>query len=351
MQDPTQQAHDDPFSEGTRGAMQAAASLVTVLEAAARVWATQQQNRAAAEERAAGQASNAQRMQEQAARLRQAEETQWQKYADQITNDRQWLRERASLGQAAQAWQWGTARAGNDPLAADIAADAYHRLSVLEPDLIARYDRLRADNVPVHEAMATAAHEWWEHKWAPRAQPGKAGALPAGPGGQDAFDATVRAQVAVLARDLDPAVIEAFQRQLREQAMVASDGLDLLRQYCEQTAPTMPPDSELMAGRIMEQALRADGRTQAGALDIPRTPNNEHVDGLVASVNANVGADQIGAATARRQAARATGEGGPRTVVGQAFPPLRPPAPTSGRPTLGTMSTAVAPVLRTGASR
>jgi hypothetical protein len=352
--DLTQQVHEDPFSEGSRTAMQAAASLVTVFEAAARVWAVAQQNKAAAEERAAGQTEKAARLQEQAARLRNAEDAQWQKYAKQIGKDRKWLREEATLGGAAHAWQWGTARAGNDPMAADIAADAYHRLEDLEPDLIARYDRLRANKVPMHEAMAAAAQEWWQHKWAPRPHPGQpysAGALPSGHGAQDAFDAAVRAEVAVLARDLDPTTIAAFQRQMREQGVLVGNGLDLLRQYCEQTAPTMPPGTELMAGQIIATALRNDGRTSAGALNTRSAPNNEHIEGQVASVSANVDADQIAVAAARRDTAHTANENGRRRpVVAQAFPQLRPAAPPASRPA-GAAAPSAALARRAGATR
>jgi hypothetical protein len=354
--DLTQQVHEDPFSEGARTAMQAGASLMTLFEAVARVLAVARQNQAAAEERAAGQEEKASRLQEQAARLRKAEEAQWQKHAGQIGKDRTWLRGQASLAEAAHAWQWGMARAGSDPMAAHIADDAYHRLRDLEPDLIDRYDRLRANGVPVHEAMASAADKWWRQKWDARPHPGRpysAGALPPGAGMQQAFDEAVRAEVAVLARDLDPAVVAAFQREMRDQGVLVGNGLDLLRQYCEQTAPAMPSDSELLVDRILEDALRADGRTKAGAPDIHTTPNDERFEGQVSSMAATVGADQIGAATARRETARAAGENAPRrsSVVGQAFPRLRPAAPTASRPGAGVSAPPSAPVRRAGATR
>ncbi|BCY10987.1 hypothetical protein [Actinoplanes sp. L3-i22] len=331
-----QQVHDDPFAEGARSALQAVGSLVTVFEAAARVWAVGVQNQAAAQERAAGQQENARRLQEQAARLRKAEDAQWQKHAEQIGTDRKWLREEASLGEAAHAWQWGMARRGGDPMAAQIADDADLRLRHLEPDLMERYDRLRADGVPVHEAMADAADRWWRAKWGPRAQPGQsyaAGALQHRPGGLDAFDQAVRAEVAVLARDLNPDTIAAFQQEMRRQGVMTGSGLDLLRTYCAQQAPAMPPTSELMAARIIEDALRADSRTRAGVLDVPATPADEHTAGQADSTRLQGAADQTAAAAARRASGPAAGEpaGRVRAAVAQAFPPLRPAAPPSTR--------------------
>ncbi|AEV86830.1 hypothetical protein ACWT_5812 [Actinoplanes sp. SE50] len=324
MTDLTQQVHEDPFAEGRQSMLQAMSALVTVFEAAARYAAVGVQDRAAEAERQAQREDQAARMQQQANRLRAAEQRETDRYARQIAEANRPLRERGTLFEAAEAWRWGTVH-GDTPVGRQTAADALHRLRHLAPDLVDGYERRCRAGVAPHEAMADAAVDWWEQQHAAEPQPGRPSRrqLTHVPDAVDEFDQAVRAQVAVLARDVDPAAVAAFQADLRRQNMVAADGLDLLLQFTVEQAKTMPADTELLVGRAIERAYRADGRTAAGALDRPATAADEHTEGQVAAKVLDADADQVAASIGRHHNA----SGSPRAVSAQAFPPLRLAAP------------------------
>jgi hypothetical protein len=352
------QQHDDPFGDARSQMIQALAVLTTVGEAAARWAVAGAQNRA----QRAEQALRAQRLQDDAAQQADRATAQAQAEADQAARalmdqafDRRWL-DRAGIHEVAQVWRTAAMYAASgDERATQAMRRAHERLRVLHPGLMDAYDRHRAAGMNLASAMQAAVHEVWtaeaRHRGAGRARPhgatgdpdprlraganGRAIASAPDPFGMrlaDELDAAVRAEIARLAIDVNPELLDRVQRQWRSAGHApAADAATLLAQFARDLRGFAPDvvvaELEAAAHRAAADALttRANAADRAGQFDRatpddPTTAPDEHQAGVATATGRHSGAEHERAGA--DQQAR----------LGRAFPPLRRIDPST-RPT------------------
>jgi hypothetical protein len=339
------QQHDDPIGDARSQMVQALAVLTTVGEAAARWAAAGAQNRA----QRAEQALRTQHMQDAADRTAAQAHAEADQAARALMDqafDRRWL-DRAGIHEVAQVWRTAAMYAASgDERATQAMRRVHERLHVLHPGLMAAYDRHRAAGKNLAAAMQAAVHEAWiaeaRQRGTSEARPhGNIGdppqALRAGANGRaigtgpdpfgvrlvDELDAAVRAEIARLAVDINPELLDRVQRQWRSAGHApAADAATLLAQFARDLrglAPDVVVDQlEVAAHRAAADALaaRADvmdrtvGLDRATSDDLTTTVD-EHRSGVVA-------------ATAHHQSAEHDRAGAEQQArLGRAFPPLR----------------------------
>jgi hypothetical protein len=342
------QQHEDPVSEAKQQLLQGLATLSTVLEAGARWAAVNIQNEAAERERQAQREQAADAARQQAEKLQAKVHAERQKMAASIDDD---SLSRATFTEAAQVWRTAVVHAAQgDPVAQKVAGLAAERMRELRPDLMDAYDRYRAENRPVNEAMRAAAYEVWEtcartNRWAsparsqggPQPAPDGPAALPAGavkPVGKSPaalpaggwkplndIDAAVRWEAGRLMEHVSAEALDTLQRRFRAAGnLPAGEAMDLLKQYAAEqlVAATMSPAAvRAMTDRLDALAAqeRARGVAAAGTADNPWTRADEHTAGQAASVLHDDTADHDAAAAAAMR-------GGSRPAWANAFPAL-----------------------------
>ena len=202
--------------------------------------------------------------------------------------DRRWL-DRAGIHEVAQVWRTAAMYAASgDERAAQAMRRVHERLRVLHPGLMDAYDRHRAAGVNLAAAMQAAVHDVWtaeaRQRGTSRARPhGNTGdpqpALRAGANGRaigtgpdpfgmrlaDELDAAVRAEIARLAVDVNPELLDRVQRQWRSAGHApAADAATLLAQFARDLrgfAPDVVVDElEMAAHRAAADALAASRR-------------------------------------------------------------------------------------------
>lgn len=310
------QPHEDPFDESRRQMFQALAAMATPVEAMARLYAANKHVRAEEETRKATQERAIGGTERKAAELAEAVRSERKRLADQI--DGSWLKT-ASFAEAAQAWRSATAwAAADDPVGKKAAGMALDRLGEMDPQWKAAYDRHRAAGMSDWEAVRAAAYEVADRDLrdadvatpGARAHPGRDVRQPALPAagtrvavddfrsltGAAALDAAVRDEIRLLAGNVSPEAIRAFQQHLRSTGRIPPVGdLDLLYTFAAAAGKAMPPNQELSAHVLgddllawaeakaaADRATEAEGRVAPGAgiPDDRRTPGDEHVQGL-----------------------------------------------------------------------
>ncbi|MEU3457208.1 hypothetical protein ABZ671_26925 [Micromonospora sp. NPDC006766] len=336
--------------------LQGLATVATVGEAGARWAAVGIQNKAAEREREAQREQAAATARREADRLAAKVRADRERMAASLDGD--WLVNKATFAEAAAIWRTATIHASSDPVARRAAEFAEQRLRQIRPDLMAAYERHRQAGVPLPEAMRAAAREVWEsdaraghrqHGSArahastpnrPRITPdGPAALPPSGSGLVDDFDAAVRQEAMKLAEHVRPEALDELQRQWRATGKLpAGDPVQLLRDLAAEMnqairageADGRPVEAIRLAYSHVEEALardlqgraaaeRGEGIRDAGTVDNPRTPGDEHAAGQTASVLHDDNADHTVATAA---AVRNTGTV-PTPPWAQAFPKLR----------------------------
>lgn len=324
-----QPQHDDPFGEARAQLVQALAVMATGGEAAARWAAVGMQRRAdqQAHRDRADQASAAARDQaEQLARHAELDHDRAEREYVAKAFDDQWL-EHADLTATARLWRAANLRAATgDEWARTAMHRAEDQLRRLRPNLMAFYDRFRAEGRPPAEAMKAAAYGVWLHAdnttRGPRARPHptrtpqavRAGAngRALGPGGSimDDLDAAVRNEVHHLADGIDPTILDRLQRQWRSAGLAPpADAAELLALYARELrnhgTPPVVTDHLHTAAHRTAQAHRADadhldGHGQrarreavlaAGTPDLTATVIDEHRQALDHATVAHGAAD------------------------------------------------------------
>ncbi|WP_328384327.1 hypothetical protein OHQ88_34305 (plasmid) [Micromonospora zamorensis] len=342
------QPHEDPFDDSRRQLLQGLAALATPVEALARLYAANKSRQADelnSEARRDRAVAGTERKAEQ---LTDAVQAERQRMASRI--DGSWLKE-ATFAEAADAWRTATAwAAANDPVGKKVAGMALDRLSELDPQWKAAYDRHRAAGMPGWEAVRTAAYETAEREMrsangpepspTARAHPGRGNqhALPAAGtrvavddfrwlAGAVALDAAVRDEVRTLASNLSPEAVREFQQYLRSINRIPPVGdLELLYTFAAEAGKAMPTHKELTPAEDLRRWAEAKGAAdrageaeglvarEAGTPDDRRTVVDEHSQGL----------DQAGHHAGVAEHARATaaqlGAGGQQARMRAAFP-------------------------------
>jgi len=301
--------------------MQDLAALSTLSEAIVRFIAVELQRKAEERLREAGQWEKAAKLEAQTQQLRATQLRERETMAKQA--DTSWLTKEATFPQAAKAWRTASAYAESDPLARRVAGDAMDRMRELQPEMMNRYDQLRAAGQGSADAMRVVAHEEWERRARVNGEPGRGEARPqpgrtspALPAGD--LDQAVRSEVAALSKNVSPDAVAEFQQFLRsEKRGPAADGLDAMKQMCADADRGMPDSSEISAKRAVGEELRQQGRTQSGVVDDPRTPVDEHSAGQRSSVVLDDSADALSAQAARMSAAQGHGTPKPAALQGQ----------------------------------
>lgn len=144
MSVPTHEQHEDPIAHASNKIVQWVSVATMATEALAQVAASRARERAAADERAAGIARA-----EMAARQAHATAT-WAPLLDPRTRDTLTLAETGHIWATAQGWR-------PQPEAERASSLAEDRLRSLRPDVMERYDRLRADGASPVDAMRRVA--------------------------------------------------------------------------------------------------------------------------------------------------------------------------------------------------
>ena len=353
---PRPEQHEDPMAETRQQFLQGLATMATVGEAGARWAAVGIQNKAAQRERDAQREQAAATARREADRLAAKVRADRERMAASLDGD--WLVSKATFAEAAAVWRTATIHAGNDPVARRAAEFAEQRLRQFRPDLMAAYERHRQAGTPIPEAMRAAARDVWRtdaraghrHRGGARAHggtPDRPGITPDGPtalppGGRglvDDFDAAVRQEAMKLAEYVRPEALDELQRQWRATGRLpAGDPVQLLRDLAAEMneairageADGRRVEAIRLAHRHVEQALardlqgraaaqRSEGVRDAGTVDNPRIPGDEHAAGQAASVLHDDNADHaVATAAAVRHA-----EPVPTPPWAQAFPKLR----------------------------
>jgi hypothetical protein len=253
------QQYDDPLGEARGQMLQAFAVFTTVGEAAARFAVAGAHNRAAkAEQKAkAAQVAAAGHVHaDQAdASARAARDKTARRLMDKLFDD-DWLA-KANLADTAELWRTAAMYASaGDRRAAQAVRRAEDRLSQLNPLLMDAYTRHRAAGMNLAEAMRAAAHDVWQQEAhatasngarphgnsgdsspALRANGPAIGAIPDPHGLRmvDELEAATRAEVARLAADVDPELLDRLQRQWRSAGHApAADAAALLANAARQ---------------------------------------------------------------------------------------------------------------------
>ncbi|RKS80629.1 hypothetical protein CLV35_0218 [Motilibacter peucedani] len=144
MSVPTHEQHEDPIAHASNKVVQWVSVATMAAEALAQIAASRERLRAAADERAAGVARA-----EMAARQAQATAT-WAPLLDPRTRETVTLQETGHIWATAQGWR-------PQPEAERVSGLAEDRLRTLRPDVMERYDRLRADGATPVDAMRRVA--------------------------------------------------------------------------------------------------------------------------------------------------------------------------------------------------
>ncbi|MFV2103981.1 hypothetical protein [Micromonospora sp. LOL_024] len=327
------QQHEDPIAETRQQFLQGLATMATVGEAGARWAAVGIQNKAAERERETHRGQAAATARREADRLTAKVRADRERMATSLDGD--WLVNKATFAEAAAVWRTATIHASSDPVAQRAAEFAEQRLRQIRPDLMAAYERHRQAGTPIPEAMRTAAREVWErdarsgHRQHGGARahggtPDRRGITPDGPaalpsGGRglvDDFDAAVRQEAMKLAEYVWPEALDELQRQWRATGKLpAGEPVQLLRDLAaemNQAIRAADADGESveairLAQSHIEEALardlenrtaaeRADGASDGGTVDNPRTPADEYAAGQSASVLHDDNADHTAAA-------------------------------------------------------
>ncbi|WP_147427290.1 hypothetical protein [Micromonospora globbae] len=336
--------------------LQGLATMATVGEAGARWAAVGIQNKAAERERDAQREQAAATVRREADRLAAKVRAERERMAASLDGD--WLVNKATFAEAAAVWRTATIHASSDPVARRAAEFAEQRLRRIRPDLMTAYERHRQAGAPLPEAMRAAAREVWErdaragrrphggaraHGGTPDRQgispDGPAALPPSGRGMVDDFDAAVRQEAMKLAEHVRPEALDELQRQWRATGKLpAGDPVQLLRDLSAEMSKAVrageadgrPVEAIRLAQNHVEEALardlqgragteRGQGVRDAGTVDNPRTPGDEHAAGQAASVLHDDSADHtVATAAAIRHA-----ETVQTPPWAQAFPKLR----------------------------
>ncbi|RKF24639.1 hypothetical protein D7I43_24985 [Micromonospora globbae] len=353
---PRPEQHEDPMAETRQQFLQGLATMATVGEAGARWAAVGIQNKAAERERDAQREQAAATVRREADRLAAKVRAERERMAASLDGD--WLVNKATFAEAAAVWRTATIHASSDPVARRAAEFAEQRLRRIRPDLMTAYERHRQAGAPLPEAMRAAAREVWErdaragrrphggaraHGGTPDRQgispDGPAALPPSGRGMVDDFDAAVRQEAMKLAEHVRPEALDELQRQWRATGKLpAGDPVQLLRDLSAEMSKAVrageadgrPVEAIRLAQNHVEEALardlqgragteRGQGVRDAGTVDNPRTPGDEHAAGQAASVLHDDSADHtVATAAAIRHA-----ETVQTPPWAQAFPKLR----------------------------
>jgi hypothetical protein len=315
---------DEPFTETRAQTVQALAVLATVSEAAARWAAVGVQHRASNAERTRGADQAAAHAKREADRLADASRNE-QARADRahiaLAFDDQWL-ENADLRQTAALWRVATMHAaGGDEWARAAMANAEQRLAHLKPNLMEYYRRFRAEGHLPAEAMRAAAYGSWMHvdnaNLGPQARPHPgpqpdalrpgANGRAIGPGGQrlDDLDAAVRDEIARLAGDVDPTLLDQLQRQLRTQGLIPpAEAAELLAEHARHLLHTAAHSGPAASRATIRRgharpAAERPGTVEYDTIDVPIRGGDaglaiagRHADDLAQQANADTAAAQ-----------------------------------------------------------
>jgi hypothetical protein len=248
--------------------------------------------------------------------------------------DRQWL-DQASVLDVARVWRTAAMHAASgDQRAGQVLRRVHEQLRSLNPELIDAYERHRAAGLTVATAMQATIHTVWA------TQPPGAGHSsgpvvdPFGDELRDELDAEIRAEIARLAIDVDPGLLDRVQRQWRSVGHApAADAAALLAQFARDLRGLAPTS---VVDEVHAAARRAATHTSTPATSPAPSPDHVEPVGPDDAAHATRDSQKRPRPGADQTAAAAKGAD-QRQRMGRAFPPLRRVDPAA-RPASSTVA-------------